>query len=90
VVLHEWLRGDDDQVRVGFVVGRGVGNAVTRNKVKRRLRHLMAGRLAVLPDHSSFVVRANPAAAEAVASTLGVDIDACLASLARRRADGPS
>ncbi len=29
--------------RVGLVVGRAVGGAVVRNRVKRRLRHLVRG-----------------------------------------------
>ena len=33
----------EDRPRVGFVVSRAVGNAVTRNRVKRRLRELVRG-----------------------------------------------
>ena len=33
--------------RVGFVVSKAVGNAVARNRVKRRLRHLARERLDV-------------------------------------------
>jgi ribonuclease P protein component len=36
----------DDGTRVGFVVSGAVGNAVTRNRVKRRLRHLAAAHVA--------------------------------------------
>jgi ribonuclease P protein component len=84
VVLHQWLRADDEPVRVGFVVGRAVGNAVTRNKVKRRLRDLMAHRLSTLREHSSVVVRANPAAAGYHVSQLADDIDRGLRALASR------
>ena len=38
--------------RVGFVVSKAVGNAVTRNKVKRRLRELSA---ALRRDHPAAV-----------------------------------
>lgn len=38
VVLQAYQRGDDDDPRVGFTVTRKVGNAVIRNRVKRRLR----------------------------------------------------
>lgn len=48
--------------RVGFVVSKAVGNAVTRNRVKRRLRHLVLPLLAETPG-MTVVVRALPAAA---------------------------
>ena len=38
---------------VGFVVSKAVGTAVRRNRVKRRLRHLVAARLRQLPAGSS-------------------------------------
>lgn len=86
LVLHALSRADRGPVRVGFVVGRAVGNAVHRNSVKRRLRHLMADRLRLLPAHSSVVVRANPAAGGAAAGELRDDLDSCLRSLTRRAA----
>lgn len=64
--------------RVGFVVGRAVGNAVTRNTVQRRLRHLMRDRLGVLPPGSVLVVRATPQAADASSAALGQQLDAAL------------
>jgi len=47
--------------RVGFVVSKQVGNSVMRNRVKRRMRHLVAG--LEHPYPSAVVVRALPAAA---------------------------
>ena len=49
--------------RVGFVVSKAVGNAVTRNRVKRRLRHLCRPLVNELEDGTVVVVRALPAAA---------------------------
>ena len=57
--------------RVGFVVSQAVGPAVTRNLVKRRLRHLMRERVAALPDGSLLVVRAQPARGRASYRDLG-------------------
>ena len=66
--------------RAGFVVSKAVGNAVTRNRVRRRLRHLVRPRLGDLPPGVRLVVRANPAAAEATFETLGADLDAALSA----------
>jgi ribonuclease P protein component len=70
-----------DSTRVGFVVSRAVGPAVVRNRVKRRLRHLMRDRLSVIPPGARVVVRANPAAANADYSEIARDLDRCLASV---------
>lgn len=59
-------------------MSKAVGGAVVRNRVKRRLRHLVAERLDLLPPGSMLVVRALPAAAEADYATLGRDLDAAL------------
>ena len=56
--------------RVGFVVSKAVGGAVVRTRVKRRLRAVVAGRLAAVPPGVDVVVRANPAAATATSAEL--------------------
>jgi ribonuclease P protein component len=63
---------------VGFVVSRGVGSSVARNRVKRRLRHLMRLRLAEMPVGSRIVIRALPAARNAASTTLAADLDEAL------------
>jgi ribonuclease P protein component len=64
---------------VGFVVSKAVGPAVTRNLVKRRLRHLGRERIASLPPRGMLVVRALPAAADASYDELARELDRCLA-----------
>ena len=66
--------------RAGFVVSKAVGGAATRNRVRRRLRHLVRSRLAALPPGAQLVVRALPASAAASYETLGADLDAALAA----------
>lgn len=62
-------------VRIGFVVSKAVGGAVVRNRVKRRLRHLVREELLVLaPAGSRVVVRALPASAEASSGHLRRDL----------------
>ena len=83
LVVHLRVEGDETPL-VGFVVGRAVGGAVVRNKVKRRLRHLMRDRLDRLPRGSLLVVRANPKAASARHEQLAAELDAALDRLLRR------
>ncbi len=71
--------------RVGLVVGRAVGKAVTRNQVKRRLRHLVRERLGALPDGTVLVVRALAPAGSASSATLGGDLDGALGRALRTR-----
>ncbi|MFG1649162.1 ribonuclease P protein component [Micromonospora sp. NPDC049275] len=65
--------------RAGFVVSKAVGNAVVRNRVRRRLRALVRERLDALPAGSTLVVRALPAAAEASYPRLSADLDSAIA-----------
>jgi ribonuclease P protein component len=74
-----------EPARAGFVVSRAVGNAVVRNKVKRRLRELVRDRLGDLPPGTDLVVRALPAAAERTYAEMGTDLDAALAAARRPR-----
>jgi ribonuclease P protein component len=73
------LSNDADPARAGFVVGRAVGNAVTRNVVRRRLRELVRPELHRLPPGSLLVVRALPPAAGVRSSQLQRDLEAALA-----------
>ena len=87
VVVHLTQRTDPGPGPVvGFVVSKAVGNAVTRNLVKRRLRSLVHERLQAVPSDSAVVVRALPASAGASYLALESDLDGALAT-ARRRLD---
>ena len=49
VLLVRERRDDDATVRVGFTVTRKIGNAVVRNRMKRRFRALVRD---TFPDHA--------------------------------------
>ena len=51
--------------RLGLSVSRKVGNAVTRNAVRRRLREVFHTAFSEIPGNWDLVVSARPAAAEA-------------------------
>ena len=71
---------DSPAVRAGFVVSKAVGGAVARNRVRRRLRHLVSERLSGLPAGAVLVVRALRGAADVSYTRLGADLDAALAA----------
>ncbi|WP_182525106.1 ribonuclease P protein component [Nocardioides dongkuii] len=74
LVVHLALGEGHDPARVGLVVSKAVGNAVVRNRVKRRLRHLAREHVSSLPGAAVLVVRALPAAAGATYPELGADL----------------
>ena len=51
--------------RLGLAVGKSVGNAVVRNRVKRRLREIFRRHKALLPAGYDLCIRAAPASASA-------------------------
>ena len=68
LVLYAFGQRDSDAAapRLGVSVGRKVGRAVKRNKVKRALREAFWGLSDRLPDHHDFVVVARPGSEEIV------------------------
>jgi ribonuclease P protein component len=75
--------------RAGFVVSKAVGPAVVRNRVKRRLRHLVAARISGLPAGSLVVVRALPPSGTADYADLERDLDSALRKLTAPRGNRP-
>ncbi|WP_425547778.1 ribonuclease P protein component [Actinocorallia longicatena] len=94
LVAHLYLPSADETAEpegnplVGFIVSKAVGNAVVRNRVQRRLRHLLRDRVHRLPAGSLLVVRANPKAATAPTEELVKDVDSALGRLLRQSAKG--
>jgi ribonuclease P protein component len=79
LVVHAAVGSPADQPRIGFVIPRAVGSAVTRNRVRRRLRHAARERLDQLPGGLRLVVRVLPPAATASYADLGRALDRAMA-----------
>jgi ribonuclease P protein component len=68
--------------QVGFAVSRRVGNAVTRNRVRRRLRAALRDEVEVVRADSAYLVGVTPAAATASFDELRRDLGDCLRAAA--------
>lgn len=84
VVLYTAIIAADEPSRIGFIVSKGVGNAVVRNLVKRRLREAGAASLREYGTGFAIVVRALPASAAASWDQLLADYNAALESTMSR------
>jgi ribonuclease P protein component len=84
LVVHLHRTAGGDGPRAGFVVSKAVGGSVVRNRVARRLRHLVAPRLVDLPSDARLVVRALPPAADATPTELAADLDAGIRGALRK------
>jgi ribonuclease P protein component len=67
------LTGDAKSM-AGFAVSKAVGGAVIRNRVKRRLRAIVAELLPTLPAGTGLVVRALPPSATATFGALAAEV----------------
>ncbi|QIS40273.1 ribonuclease P protein component [Clavibacter capsici] len=59
-VVYALAGSADVPSRFGFIVSKKVGNAVTRNLVRRRLKAVSAGLLETVPPGASVVIRVLP------------------------------
>ena len=88
-VLQARRRTGEDAVRVGFTVSRQVGNAVERNRVRRRLRELV--RLAkadTLRSGHDYVLVGRRAALQLPFGDMALELDKALGRVHAREAEG--
>ena len=73
-VLHILDRGPAEPSRFGFIVTKSVGGAVTRNRVRRRLRAVCSDILPGVATGVDVVVRALPGSDRVPWATLHTEI----------------
>jgi ribonuclease P protein component len=69
LVLY-WFEREEElgDPRLGLAVPRALGNAVTRNRIKRQLREAWRARLEEIPASRDYVLIAKPGLPEAVSA----------------------
>jgi ribonuclease P protein component len=79
------LQDDPDRARLGVTVSRRIGNAVVRNRVKRRIRESFRLELrAMIPAGVSIVVIARAGAGSLASTSIRSELSASLRSVETR------
>lgn len=73
----------DAPARFGFIVSKKVGNAVTRNLVRRRLKAVSADVLPTVPAGTSIVIRVLPGMEQTPWDTLHEEIASAVTRVVR-------
>lgn len=76
-------RAPDALPRLGVTVSRRVGNAVVRNRVKRRVREWFRRNRGVFPPDRDVVVIARASAAEIPSAEVGRELEGAVRRLAQ-------
>lgn len=85
-VTHVAGLPDDGSAAVAYAIGRAVGTAVVRNRIRRRLRAIVDGH--DLPG-GTYLVAVTPAAADLTYAELAEQLAACLAEVQTTVRPGP-
>lgn len=88
-VMYAGVLGDDAaRPRLGVTVSRRIGNAVVRNRVKRRVREIFRKNMrAILPAHTAVVVIARAGAGTLESAAIGDELSAAARNLRERIAE---
>jgi ribonuclease P protein component len=82
-IVLKYMRGDG-QCSFAFVVSRKVGNAVVRNKVKRRLRAIVRELLPSVLGGYYYLIIAKPSAAGATFAVLQQEVTGAFDTMKRK------
>ncbi len=80
-VTYQLMNPNGGSPRFGFIVAKTVGNAVVRNRVRRRLKAAAYSMAPGLPDGTETVFRALPPSATANFTELSAEVERSVSRL---------
>ncbi|HEV7848831.1 MAG TPA: ribonuclease P protein component [Mycetocola sp.] len=83
-VTYQLMNPNGGTPRFGFIVAKSVGNAVVRNRVRRRLKAVAYSIAPGLPDGVETVFRALPPSATADFAQLAAEVERSASRLAEK------
>jgi ribonuclease P protein component len=83
-VTYQLMNPNGGTPRFGFIVAKSVGNAVVRNRVRRRLKAVAYSIAPRLPDGVETVFRALPPSATADFAQLAAEVERSASRLAEK------
>ena len=51
-----YIYKDEEKNNYGFAVGKKIGNAVVRNKIKRQLRNIVDNNISLFPSNKDYII----------------------------------
>lgn len=87
-IVHAVFRSPEEPARFGFIVSKAVGNAVTRNLVRRRLKTIADRSIQTGFTGYDIVIRALPKSADATYAELELEVERSLTRAVRTQTSG--
>ena len=84
-----YTRGKSTRSRFGLVVSKKVGNAVVRNRIRRRVKEVFRQNKAWFPDGQDIVIIAKKRAAEATLQEIRRDLERSRRRMAQASSPAP-
>lgn len=82
-----WLRSREEGIKVGFTVSKKIGNSVTRNRVRRRLKEAMRALIPRIDNGYTYILLARKPIVECNYQEISLSLEKLLYRSKRLKAE---